>query len=207
MAHEDALEQVSSTPSFPYVVQEEWPSQRPDGKEGMHFNLTQLPCDVEVGENGFSLDYHVSIHFEIGERNLNRDEVFELTKARLNKMKIEVGEILEEPIAILCYHGSKRWSGNIKLHLKNPEVDGYALIRGLKPFILKIDKITSARGKVAKSFDSIAIASMLSVKISSPSLKGKHWFALLEEIVNDGFKRGLDFEVTNVQKVAEAEFA
>jgi len=121
-------------------------------------------------------------------------------------MNIEVGDALGEPIIILYFHGSKRWSGIIKLHLKNPEVDGCALLQGLRHFILKLDKFTHARGKIAKSFNSIAIASMLSVKISSMSLKGKEWFTLLEEIVTDGFQRGLDFEVTNVQKVTEAEF-
>ena len=36
-----------------------------DGIEGQHFNLTQLPFDVEVDENGFSLDYQISIYFEL----------------------------------------------------------------------------------------------------------------------------------------------
>ena len=122
-------------------------------------------------------------------------------------MKIEVGEILGEPIAILCFHGSKRWSGVIKLHLKNPETDGYALFRGLRPFILKLDKSTLARGKVCKSFDSIAIANMLSVKITSQSLVGKTWYHLYEDIVVDGFLRCHEFKITNVQKLVEGGFA
>jgi len=44
--------------------------------------LTKVPFDVEVGKYGFALDYHISIHFEIGDRNLSRDEVFEMTKAK-----------------------------------------------------------------------------------------------------------------------------
>ena len=86
-------------------------------------------------------------------------------------MNIELGEMLGEPIAILCFHGSKRWSGTIKLHLKNPMKDANDLLQGTRSFILKLDNITYCRGKVFKSFDSIAIASLLSVKISSPTLK------------------------------------
>ena len=40
--------------SFPYVPQVEWASKRQDGLKGQHYNLTQLPFDVEVDENGFS---------------------------------------------------------------------------------------------------------------------------------------------------------
>ena len=88
-------------------------------------------------------------------------------------MKIHLGEILGEPIAVICFHGSKRWSGTIKLHLKNPIKDANDLLYGNRSFILKLDNITYCRGKVFKSFDSIAIASLLSVKISSPTLSGK----------------------------------
>ena len=65
---DEAKEMQNARPSFPYVPQREWPSKREDGKEGQHYNLTQLPFDVEVDENGFSFDYQVSIHFELGEQ-------------------------------------------------------------------------------------------------------------------------------------------
>ena len=94
-------------------------------------------------------------------------------KARLKKMNTELGEILGEQVAILCFHGSKRWSGTIKLHLKNPMKDANDLLQGIRSFILKLDNITYCRGKVFKPFDSIAIASLLSVKISSPTLRQK----------------------------------
>ena len=113
-------------------------------------------------------------------------------------MGIPLGEILGEPIAILCFHGSRRWSGTIKLHLKNPIKDANDLLYGNRSFILKLDDITFCRGKAFKSFDSIAIASLLSVKITSPTLKSRKWFELHEEIVNDSFKRGYEFEITNV---------
>ena len=207
MIHEEALEHLAAVPSFPYVPQEAWPSKRADGKEGGHFNLTQIPFDIETDENGFALDYQVAITFELCERTLLRDGIYAKTKERLKAMNIHLGEILCEHIAVLCFHGSKRWSGTIKLHLKNPIKDANDLLYGNRSFILKLDNITYCRGKVFKSFDSIAIASLLSVKISSPTLKGKKWFLLHEEIVKDSFKRGYEFEITNVQKNDEAKFA
>jgi len=53
----------------------------------------------------------------------------------------------------------------------------------------------------------LQLASLLSVKISGPSLKGKKWFQLHEEVVKDSFERGYEFEVTNVQKNDNVEFA
>ena len=65
---DEAKEIQSVRPSFPYVPQKEWPSKREDGIKGQHYNLTQLPFDVEVDEDGFSFDYQVSIHFELADR-------------------------------------------------------------------------------------------------------------------------------------------
>ena len=79
---------------------------------------TQVPFDVEVDEGEFALDYQVAITFELCDQNLSRDEIHAKTEARLKRMNIQLGEMLGEPIAILCFHGSKRWSGTIKLHLK-----------------------------------------------------------------------------------------
>jgi len=81
------------------------------------------------------------------------------------------------------------------------------LLQGNRSFILELEDMTCCRGKAFKSFDSIAIASLFSVKISGPSLKGKKLFQLHEEIVKNSFKRGYEFEVTNVQKNDDAKFA
>ena len=66
MEIEKATKCQNATPSFPFIIQDEWPYKREDGKERQHFNLTQIPFDVEVDEHGFSLDYHITIIFEIG---------------------------------------------------------------------------------------------------------------------------------------------
>lgn len=94
MDHEEALEHLEAVPSFPFVLQQAWPSKRPDGKEGGHFNLTQVPFDVETDDEGFALDYQIAIAFELCDRNLSKDEIYAKTEARLKAMDIHLGEIL-----------------------------------------------------------------------------------------------------------------
>ena len=106
MEIDEATKCQQATPSFQFVIQEEWPSIRGDGIEGQHFNLTQIPFDVEVDENGFALDYQIAIAFEIGDLKVSKENVMEKVKERLKKMKIAIGSMIGEPIAIMCYHKS-----------------------------------------------------------------------------------------------------
>ena len=204
---DEAKEIHSARPSFPYVPQIEWPSKREDEKEGQHYNLTQLPFDVEVDENGFSFDYQVSIHFELGEQKWERDVIMHKVKERFSIIKIELGELIGEPIAIMCFHKSTIWSGTVKLHLKNPMIDAKNLLHGMKAFILILDDGKPWRGKICKSYDVLALNNLLSVKITSDTLFGKEWYNILEEVVNEGFDRMYDYEITTVQKKKEMSFA
>ena len=153
MEIEDTKECQNALTSFPLVPLELWPNKRGDGKEGHHFNITQVPSDVEVDENGFSLDYQIGIIFELGIEKWSREVVMNMVVARLLKMDIELGEILGESIAIMCFHKTDTWSGVIKIHLKNPKVDAVALLQGSRPFILTLDGGLDRRGKVFKSYD------------------------------------------------------
>ena len=53
----------------------------------------------------------------------------------------------------------------------------------------------------------LALNNLLSVKISSDTLIGKEWYNIFEEIVNEGFDRKYDYEITNIQKKKEMSFA
>jgi hypothetical protein len=138
---DETKEMQSAKPSFPYVPQLEWPSKRNDGIEGQHFNFTQLPCDVEVDENGFSLDYHISIHFELPKIKWEKDIIMNKVKEMLSIMNIKTGELIGEPIANMCYHKSTTWSGSIKLHLENSVVDARSLLQRTKAFILTLEEL------------------------------------------------------------------
>ena len=187
--------------SYPHVGQTLFPLERPDGIEGQHFNITQLPFEVEVDpDTGLSYDYQVAIYFQKPTKQYTHEEILNSTQARLKDMRIALGTKIAEPIAILCKNGSARhWSGTIKLHLKHPGVDGINLLNGTRLFILTLDSIMTV-GKICKSYNTIAKNNMLSVKINSPSLGNVTGHALFKEIVEESFKRGQELEITGVQK-------
>jgi hypothetical protein len=207
MREKEAKECQSAISSFPFVVQEEWPNSREDGKEGQHFNLTQIPSDVEVDKFGFAFDYQIAILFELGKTEWEKYTVMILVETRLKEMNIELGDVIGEPIALMCYHKSTKWSGVIKLHLKTPEIDGVGLLQGLRSFILKLDEDKLKRGKVCKTYDALALNNLLSVKITSETLEFKEWYELFEKIVEESFHRGTEYEITNVQKKKKNVFA
>ena len=118
-------------------------------------------------EHVFTFDYQIAISFEIGDLKLLKKAILEKVKERLNKMKIEVRELIGEPIAVLCFHKSSTWSGVVKIHLKNPKKDGTTLLQGSRAFIFTLDENVARRGKVCKSYDALALNNLLSVKIVS----------------------------------------
>lgn len=61
----EARDLLNGRMSFPRVTQKLWPTVRPDHIEGQHFNITQLPFDIEVNSStNLSLDYHILLQFE-----------------------------------------------------------------------------------------------------------------------------------------------
>ena len=63
------------------------------------------------------------------------------------------------------------------------------------------------RGKICKSYDALTFNNLLSAKIVSEKLKEKEWFKIFEETVIEGFKRGHEYKITNVQKKTKFDFA
>lgn len=200
-SEKEAKEFVKAVHSYPHVEQSCFPLCRPDGILGQHYNLTQLSFEVETDpDTGLSQDFHVAIFFQKPIRQYSHEEILALTQARLKEMRIALGSMIAEPIAILCRNGSSRhWAGTIKLHLKHPGVDGINLLHGNRPFILNLDgKMTI--GKVSKSYNTIAKNNLLSVKISSLSLGDVTSHGLFKEVLEESFKRGQELEITGVQK-------
>jgi hypothetical protein len=198
----EAEELLDAVHSYPHVPQILYPIARPDGLDGQHYNLTQLPFDIATDpETGLSLDYQVAIHFNRPTKQFTHGEILGMTQERLREMKIPLGAKIAEPITILCVNGSARhWSGTIKLHLRHPDIDGINMLSGVRPFILKLDNDTPTLGKVCKGYNAVARNNLLSVKIASPSLANVEGHELHLEVLIDGFKRKHDYEITNVQK-------
>ena len=203
----EELSQVNKF-AFPHVKQMLYPLERPDGKGGQHFNLTQLPIETEVDPGtGLSLDYHVAIHFEKPGTDYTHTEILTMATNRLAHMKIELGIGLAEPIYIPCREKEKNskvkfWTGTIKIHLKHPKVDGLGLLKGLRPFILTIDNGPTL-GKACKCYDSIARNTLLSTKIENPKLHLISAGELQRDVLIESFRRGYDYEIASVQKVKE----
>ena len=63
------------------------------------------------------------------------------------------------------------------------------------------------KGKVCKSYDTIASSDILSIKITSDTLKDVSWYAVYEEVIIEGFKRGFHFEITYVRKFDSHNYA
>jgi hypothetical protein len=108
-----AEELCSERMSFLRVQQKLWPTTRPDGIEGQHINITQLPFDIEVNpKTNLSLDYHILLHFEKPITPFSQDQTMKKIKImkkillRFQTMEIQLGDSIGEPIAILC-HGPK----------------------------------------------------------------------------------------------------
>ena len=194
--------------AFPHVRQLLYPLERPDGKGGQHFNLTQLPIETEVDPcTCLSLDYHIAIHFERPSTDYTHNEIFNMTTTRLAYMGIELGIGMAEPIYIPCKEKKKNnkikfWTGTIKIHLKHPKVDGIGMLKGLRPFILALDQ-TPTLGKVCKCYDTIARNTLLSTKIENPKLHLISSSELQRDVLIESFRRGYDYEIASVQKVKE----
>ena len=204
MYEDEALECQDCITAYAYVPQQLWPNKYNIEEQNYHF--TQIPSEIEVFE-GFAMDYHVALFFELEEMVVPKDEALEKITKRLETMKISLGEDISDPIAIMCTHGGKQWSGHAKIHLKNIQEDGITLLQGTRPFIIRLPDNKLHRAKVCKSYDAIASSEMLSIKISSDSIKDETWFNVYDEIVREGFKRGHNFEITHVRKGENLNFA
>jgi hypothetical protein len=125
----EAAEAHTAKVSFPRIPQLKWPSTRVDGRSGHHYHLTQVPSDIEVNiQTGFALVYHILLNFEKPTTIYNSQEITDMTKARFQKMDIELGELCE-PIAPLCNSKNDAWNGLTRVHFKNLELDGNACLK------------------------------------------------------------------------------
>jgi hypothetical protein len=202
----EAAEIHTARISYPKIPQQRWPSARLNGRSGHHFHLTQVPAEVEVNpQTGFALVYHLLLNFAKPSIVYTSQEVIDMTKARLQKMDIELGELCE-PIAPLCNSKNDAWNGITRIHLKKPEIDGNALLEGTRIFALEIEEETTI-AKISRGFDSVAVNDELTLKIASKSLLNVPAHRLYESIVRDNFKRSKEFEITQVLKSTEQEHA
>ena len=79
------------------------PISRSDGKEGQHYNLTQLPMEEETNAvTRLSSNYQVVVFFQRPIINYKHAEILEKTRQRLKDMEISLEIGIVEPIYIPC---------------------------------------------------------------------------------------------------------
>jgi hypothetical protein len=209
----EAEELLQAIVAFPRVPQTLYPSVREDKVVGQHFNLTQIPFEIETHpDTGLALDFHVAIFFEKPKTAFEHDVILDKAHKRFEDMRILLGTNVRHPISVLCkntkmHEEPRTWVGILKAHLMNPEVHGIELLRGTRPFILKLDDDELFLGKVAKGYDTVAKNNLLSVKFTSKSLEGITAHSLYREVLEDSFFRKQEYEITGVQKSASQDFA
>jgi hypothetical protein len=165
-----------------------------------------VPLDIDINTTtGFVLVYHILLNFEKPFVAYSSLEVIEMTKARFQKMGIELKE-LREPIAPLCNSKTDIWNGLTRVHLKTPEIDGNALLEGTRIFSLELDEETIV-AKVSRGFDSIVANDDLTLKVSSKSLPTMPSHKLFELVVKDSFRRSKEYEIIQVLKGADQDHA
>ena len=103
-----------------------------------NYHQTQIPSDVDVFE-GFAIDYHIPLFFQLDDMFVPKEEALNNITQRLENMNILLGDEINDPVAIICTHGGKQWSGHAKVHLKNVQDDEVKLLQGLRPFIIRLD--------------------------------------------------------------------
>jgi hypothetical protein len=156
MIPDEALELATAKVAFLKVIQRAWPNTRSDNKLDNQYHLIQLPFDVQTNSaTNFSRIYHIMLHFERPIKEYCSSEIIEMTNTHLQKMCIQLGDILE-PIAPQCNtKDPKAWNGMIKVHLKDPPPDGNMLLAGVRIFTLTLDGEQRA-AKVCKSYTNMA---------------------------------------------------
>jgi hypothetical protein len=89
-----------------------------------------------------------------------------------------------------------------KVHLKHPSKDDIALLNGGRIFAITLDNDAFTVAKIAKSYDSFAPSNQLTVKINTDNIRDLVAHQLFNAIIEESFKRGHEFELAQVQKIA-----
>jgi hypothetical protein len=124
----EAKELGCSIVSYPRVPQVLYPLVRSDKVLGQHYNLTQLPFEVETYPiTGLFLDFHITIYFEQPKTPFVHDKILAKAQERFAQMDIPLGTGILHPITVLCKHTKQKddpriWAGIIKAHLQKSKI-------------------------------------------------------------------------------------
>jgi hypothetical protein len=155
--------------SFPHVVQQLYPSVRPDGISGQFRHFTQIPKHVTIDpDTGLSSTYQIVIRFDSNYRDLTKQDAQEAANAHLEMMRIPLATRFREPVSTIIDKDSAKWLGFLRIDILNPQIDGLALLCGEKVFTMQLLQECVVR-KVEKGFDFKSTATNKKLKIQRPN--------------------------------------
>ena len=174
---------------------------------GQQYHLTQISFDVEVDNlTRYARTYQILLRFEKPLKPYTSKEIVELVTKRFQKMDIALGDILE-PIAPLCLpKDSRPWNGIVKVHLKDPSKNAEVLLTSKRVFAMKFDDCLRVP-KISKSFENTAPKELLVVRVQGDNLKMIATHQLMAQVVFTSFHHEQEFEITQVDKNKEDNFA
>ena len=107
--------------AFPHVLQQLYPSSKPDGLLGQYLHFTQIPAGYPVDNAiGLAHTYQIIIRFDYGFQGMKKIEVQEVAKSRLEAMGISLAPRYREPISALIHKETKNWLGFLRIDLLKP---------------------------------------------------------------------------------------
>ena len=195
--------------AFPRTRQLLYPSERPDAVPGQHLHFTQVLMYEKIShDTGLTEGFHITIRFDGEYKSLNRREVKSACLDRLRIMHIPLGTTYSNPIDIGINTVTRNWAGFIKLHLLHPKIDGLALLRGERAFVMTMGDGESIIGKVEKGFELITKAKNMRPHLKGETIRNHEAVDILRTLMRDAYYDGREIEILSLTKSdTERDFA
>ena len=195
--------------AFPRTRQLLYPSERPDAVPGQHLHFTQVPMYEKIShDTDFTEGFHITIRFDGEYKSLNRREVKSACLDRLQIMHIPLGTTYSNPIDIGVNTVTRNWAGFIKLHLLYPKIDGLALLRGERAFVMTMGDGESIINKVEKGFELITKVKNMRLHLKGETIHNHEAVDILRTLMRYAYYDGREIEILSLTKSdTERDFA
>ena len=187
--------------AFPRVPQALFPSERPDAVPGNHLHFTQIPKQKHTDPaTGLSDGFHITIRYDYGFKGVTRQDACGACVERLRQMDIPLSTIYSNSIDIGTNAVTKNWAGFIKIHLKNPLLDGIALLKGHREFVMQMDNGEKVKGKIEIGYELPSKARNLRLPLKGDTLRHEHASTIFKSLVHKSYYSGHQHEYMGLTK-------
>ena len=115
-------------------------------------------------------------------------------------MDIPLGTIYSNPIDIGINAVTKNWAGFIKVHLKNPQLDGLSLLKGNRAFVMQMEDGEKVIGKIEKGYELATKARNLRLHLKGETLRHENASTIFECLVQNSYYNGHQHEFMGLTK-------